>query len=144
MDSNIFLEKCHWYFSWVRYIISLEQMYVRGAASLKDGEPTLLYTNWWCRRRGSGPWQYKHQDHRVCLCEVQPWFSAPRCGGPKYMKGSAVIFLSRFVVQVNLLHCTIISVKSLKRLVGAAWFEHATPSPPAMTSLRKLLETTEL
>ena len=75
---------------------------------------------------------------------VWPVISAPRCGGPKYMKGSAVIFLSRFVVQVNLLHCTIISVKSLKGLVGAARFELTTPSPPAMTSIRKLLETNGL
>ena len=52
------------------------------------------------------------------------------------MKGSAVIFLSQFAVQVNLLHCTIISVKSLKRLVGAARFELTTPSPPVKCATR--------
>ena len=73
-----------------------------------------------------------------------PNFFAPRRGGPKYVKGSAVIFLLWSAVQVYRFHCTIISIKSLKVLVGAARFELTTPSPPAMTSMRKLLETNRL
>ena len=87
------------------------------------------------------PWLYKHQDQRVCIRAVQPQFFAPRRGGPKYVKGSAVIFLLWSAVQVYRFHCTIISIKSLKVLVGAARFELTTPSPPAMTSMRNLLET---
>ena len=60
------------------------------------------------------PWSHKHQDHRVRLCAIQPRFSAPRRGSPKYMKTSALIFLSRFVVQVNLSRRTTFSSKSLK------------------------------
>ena len=52
------------------------------------------------------------------------------------MKGSAVMYLSQFYVQVNILHCTIVSVKSLKNLVGTEGFEPPTPSPPVKCATR--------